>query len=53
MDVFLYRVLCVVRYRSLPRTDPSSREVLPFVCVCVCVCVCVTLYDKSNNLFNT
>ena len=27
-------VLCVDRYSSLCRTDPSSREVLPSVCVC-------------------
>ena len=34
-------VLCVVRYSSLELPDPSSREVLPSVCVCVCVGVCM------------
>jgi hypothetical protein len=24
------------------RADPSSRGVIPGVCVCVCVCVCVS-----------
>ena len=27
---------------SLRRANPSSRKVLPSVCVCVCVCVCVS-----------
>jgi len=27
-------VLCVVKYRSLRRADPSSRGVLPSVCIC-------------------
>jgi hypothetical protein len=31
MDVCLLSVLCVVRYRSLRRADPSSRGVLPIV----------------------
>ena len=31
MDVFLLRVLCVVRHRSLQRADHSSRGVLPTV----------------------
>ena len=43
MHVCLLWVLCVVRYRSLHRADPSSRGILPSVCVCVCVCVCVSL----------
>jgi hypothetical protein len=34
MDVCLLCVLCYVRYRSLRRADPSSKEVLPNVCVC-------------------
>jgi hypothetical protein len=33
MDVCLLSVLCVVRYRSLRRTDHSPREVLPSVTV--------------------
>jgi hypothetical protein len=37
MDVCLLWVLCVVRYRSLRRADPSSRDVLPNVCTRVCV----------------
>jgi hypothetical protein len=34
MDVFFLSVLCVVKYRSLRRADPSSRKVLPTV-VCL------------------
>jgi hypothetical protein len=40
MDLCLLRVLCVVRWRSLRRADPSSRGVLTIV-VCVRACVCV------------
>jgi len=29
--------------------DPSSRGVLPSVCVCVCVCVCVTECDRVQQ----
>ena len=29
------------RRRLMRRANPSSREVLPSVCVCLCVCVCV------------
>ena len=36
MDVFLLWILCIVRQRSLRRTDHSSRGVLPSV-VCRCV----------------
>ena len=38
MFVCQLSVLCVVRYRSLSRSDPSSRGVISSV-VCVCVCV--------------
>jgi len=38
MDVFLLWLLCVVRYRSLWRTDNSSRGVLPSV-ACLSVIV--------------
>jgi hypothetical protein len=34
MGFFLFYSVCVVRYRSLRRADPSSRGVLPTV-VCV------------------
>jgi hypothetical protein len=38
-------VLCVVRYGTLRRIDPSSRELLPSLCGCVCVCVCVCVIE--------
>jgi hypothetical protein len=39
MDVCL--LFSVVRYRPVRRAEPSSRAVLPSVCVCVCVRACV------------
>ena len=40
MDVYLLWVLCVVRWSSLQRADPSSSGVLPSVCVSLCVISC-------------
>jgi hypothetical protein len=44
--------LCVVRWGSLQRADPSLTGVLPsvcvYVCVCVCVCVCVSHWVWSG-----
>jgi len=45
MDVFRLSVLCLVRYRSLGRPDPSSRGIR----VCVCVCVCVSECDPVQQ----
>jgi hypothetical protein len=50
MNVCLWRMLCVVRYRSLRRAYHSSREVAPSVCVCVCVTEC---YQIQKNPYNT
>jgi hypothetical protein len=46
MDIRLWLVLCVGRYRSLRQAEHKSRRVLRGACVrararaCVCVCVC-------------
>jgi len=50
MDVCPLWVLCVVRHRSLRRADPSSRGVLPMVCVCVCVNECDHIQNNPLNL---
>jgi len=42
MDVCLLWMLCVVRYRSLRRTDPSSTVVLPSV-------VCLSVISKPQQ----
>jgi hypothetical protein len=42
---YQYRIPCWF----LQRADPSSREVLPSLCVCVCVCVCVTECDHVQD----
>ena len=44
--VCLLRMLCVVRYWSVRRTDPSSRGVLSSVYVALCVAGC-----NSNTLY--
>jgi len=50
MDVCLLWVLGVVRYRSLPRGDHSSRGVLPtVVCLSVCLCVSLSVIRCNNN----
>ena len=49
MDVCLLWVSCVVRKRSLRRTDHSSREVLPTV-VCLCVIVKPRLWGGPGPL---
>ena len=36
MNVYVLLFLCVFRYKSLRRTDPSSVGVLPSVCVIEC-----------------
>lgn len=40
-------VLCVMRYRSLCRADPSPRGVPPSV-VCIAVIRCNTLYTYNQ-----
>jgi hypothetical protein len=42
-DVCPWRVLCVVKQRSLRRADPSSRG------VCVCVCVRFSVIRCNSN----
>jgi hypothetical protein len=42
-------IVVFCRYRSLRRTDSSSRELLPSVCVCVCVSLSVIKWN--NNLY--
>jgi len=49
MNVRLWRVLCIVRQRSLRRADHSSKGVIPSVCVCVCVCACVCVCVCDRN----
>jgi hypothetical protein len=38
IDVRLLRVFRFVKYRSLRRANPTSRESYLSVCVCMCVC---------------
>ena len=47
IDVRLLRVFRFVRYRSLRRADPNSRE--SYLSVCVCVCVCVTECNSGTS----
>ena len=49
MDVCLFWMLCVVRYSSLWRTDPSSRGVLPIVCVCARARLCIIECDQVQQ----
>jgi len=48
--VCLFWMLCVVRYRSLRWADPSSRGVVPSVCVCMCACASLSVIRCNNPL---
>jgi hypothetical protein len=49
INVSLLRMLCVVRQRSLRRTDHSSRGVLPSACVSECDCEAWTMRRPLPN----